>query len=349
MASISMPGDLISKLEADIKAYQNTGADKGQGSDLIPKWNELLRDEPGKFINDDLSINIPSLENFRRLQIFIPDNPLRSIRKFSLMNLFLGSRRGELRMLRECVELLEEYGYDGLLRKYPCHPSGNPHVFTHKGLRLTFRWFKHIYSLGLLNQVLGSRLDGEFTTIDVGSSYGIFSSLVKQEYPSSHHVLVDFPEQLILAHYFLASCLPEARIAGTAVVSGQSTLSREFINEYDFVLVPSSRYEQILPGSADLVTNFASFGEMTREWFEYYLTAPAFVTAKYMFIMNRIKSYPTYDTDLTILDYPVFDRAKKLHFGVAPPFSNIYTYPRRNILFNQRVSSPPYFEYVGEI
>jgi hypothetical protein len=200
-----------------------------------------------------------------------------------------------------------------------------------------------------MKRVLSSRLGESFVGLDIGSSYGIFSSLLKREYPESHHVLVDFPEQLILAYYFLSSCFPEARIAGINEVSHEENLSKPFIEKYDFVLVPSSIYQRLAAESADLVTNFASFGEMKREWLNFYLESPAFLSAKYLFTANRVQSYPTYDTDLTIVDYPIWNPQKRLHFATCPAFFGYYWYRRRRLFFNDRQAYPPYFEYIGEI
>jgi putative sugar O-methyltransferase len=343
--------DLVHRIEADLKTYQELRFVSNRTEDLIPKWQELVDQEPKRFISDDYSVNLDALHNFRRLQIFIPDSPGwdPSIFRRALRVAVTGGGRGARRMLRECLDVLKEHGYQDLLQKYPCHPAGNPFVFKHEGYSYTYRWFKHIYFLGLLNRVLGPQLDDGFLALDIGSSYGIFSSLIKQEYPTSHHILVDFPEQLMLAYYFLGTCFPDARIAGVREVAAQGSLTRSFFEKYDFSLVPISLYDKIEAGSADLVSNFASFGEMSRTWFNNYVTSAPFQTAKYLLTANRMQSYPTYDTDLTVIDYPIWEPDKRIHFAVSPPFSHVYYYLRRRLFFNEKFAYPPYFEYVGRI
>jgi putative sugar O-methyltransferase len=256
----------------------------------------------------------------------------------------------------KCVEVLLKNNppqkliiFEHFLLKYPCNPVGNPHVYEYQDFRFTFRWFKHIYLLGLMDRILRPKLEPSFVTLDVGSSYGIFSSLVKQEWPGSHHVLVDFPEQLLLAYYFLNATFPNAKIAGSAEVLKKRTISRAFIEDHDFTLIPISQYPKIEVGGVDLITNFASFGETDRKWFDYYLNAKLFASASYFFVANRVQSYPHYDTDITIQDYPVWDRSKTLHFGVSPAFGGYSQYRRKNLFFNERVAYPPYFEYIGKI
>jgi len=341
--------NLLNSIKEEVKTYSRLDMWSTDALDLIPKWSALVKAEPKRFIDDNLSVNLESLHNFRKLQVFISDSPAWKVSKFNLKNLVSGGRRGGEKMLRECLTVLKDNGYDSLLRKYPCHTAGNPYMYRFSGFQYTFRWFKHIYFLGLLKQHLGSILRKDSVCLDIGSSYGIFSSLAKQEFPESHHVLVDFPEQLILAYYFLKTCLPHARIAGIQEVSEQETITREFIEKYDFVLIPCSLYQRLSPRSVDLVTNFASLGEMSRKWFNDYLNSPSFLTAQYFFTANRVQSYPTYDTDLTILDYPVWDPAKKVHFGICPAFCGYYEYLRKYIVLYNKTAYPAYFEYLGKI
>ena len=348
-SATSSQTDLFSSVEQELQSYVELGLLSADSNDLTTVWRNRLNNEPQRFIKDGYSLNREALRNFRRMQILVTDNPRNDLNPLNPVNILSGGRRGEKKMLQECLAVLQEQGYGELLRKYPCHQAGNPHAFRSKGFSFTLRWFKHICFVGLLNKVLGDRLPVDLVGLDIGSSYGIFASLLKKEYPNSRHILVDFPEQLILAKYFLAACFPEARIAGVKEVSNQGAVSRDFVENYDFVLVPSSLYDRIGSGSADLVTNFASFGEMTRNWYEYYAKSPAFQTASYLFTVNRVQSYPTYDTDVTILDYPIWDPKKRLHFGVSPAFSGYYRYLRRRLFFSDKRGYPTYFEYIGEI
>jgi len=340
---------LVQRLEEELHSYAQVEILSGGTPDLIPKWANLTNAEPSRFIQDQSSINVDALVNFRRNQIFIPDAPASNVHPLLFPNRILGGRRGTVKMLKECLAVLKEHGYDDLLRKYPCNEVGNPRIFQHQRFRYTFRWFKHIYFIGLLDRILRPSLAPDFIGLDIGTSYGIFPSLVKQEWPGSRHVLVDFPEQLLLAYYFLSTTFPDAKIAGFSEVTKQGSITRSFIEKYDFTLVPISHYEKMEPGSVDLVSNFASFGEMDRKWFDNYLKADPFLSAKYFFTANRVQSYPEYDTDLTIQDYPVWDREKTLHFGISPAFCGYYRYDRRFIVLNERHAYPAYFEYIGRI
>lgn len=337
--------EIIERINEDLR-LQGKDAEKANPKDLDDKWSFLISKEPSRFINKDLTVKVDALKNFRRLQIFISDAPGFDTRQPNLVNYLAGGRRGSVKLLKECLAAIRQNGHEELLRKYPSNKVGNPYLFERDGNIFTYRWTKHIRSLGLLNDILKERLKKPFSTIDIGSSYGIFSYLMKNEFPDSHCLLLDFPEQLILAHYYLGVSFPEARIAGYREIADLGKIDRNFLNEYDFVLVPWFFYKRIPADSIDLVTNFASLGEMKREWFDYYLKSEPFLSAKYFFTVNRFQSAPTYDTDLTVLDYPLQD-FRKLHFSVSPIFS--HTYSRRRLFFYEKIAfSSQYFEFIGE-
>lgn len=341
--------DLLRAMEAELRAQAAAGVlAQHRRADLGTKWNGLVGREPQRFITDDLTLRPEVLREFRRRQVFVSDYGNLSLSPWRPQTWCLGSRRGARRRLLECYETLSRLGELELLRRHPCSDIGRPHVFRHRGCRYTYRWHKHIHFLSLFRRWLGERLPAEFTALDIGSSYGIFSGLLRSEYPRSRHVLIDFPEQLLLARYFLGRWHPGARIAGVRELRAHARLRPEDLAGYDFILLPCEWYARLEPGTAQVVTNFASLGEMPRRWFEHYLGAPAFSGSQFFFTVNRIQSAPTFDNDLTILDYPIWDRRKRLHFGVSPVFS--HTYVRRRLVGYERLTyASQYFEYLGAV
>jgi len=134
--------------------------------------------------------------------------------------------------------------------------------------------------------------------LDLGSSCGIFSGLLKRELPLSHQILVDLPQQLSLAHYYLGREFPSAAIATYRDLASLSSIGRDFIKKYDFILVPAYYYHKISAGSLDAFTNFMSLQEMGRGYFDGYLQNQPFLSAKFFFTINRYQSAPTYDNGI---------------------------------------------------
>ena len=339
---------LVQQVNRDWALYRELGLDFAKGDEHTGFWNRRFQKHTDRLGANGSVIHPDLLDTFRGTMVCVGDNPKPTSRGLRSL---LGRYRGERRMLRRCLEILKENGYQGLLRKYPCHPAGGPEVFETEGYRYTHRWIKHVYLVGLLNRVLGERLPPGFTAVDIGSSYGVFSSLLFQEYPGSHHVLVDLPEQLVFARYFLSRCFPDARIAGPEEIGRADAITRDFLEQHDFVLVPPSLYEKIDSGAVDLITSFACLGELKRSFFDYYLHAPVFRGARYFYTANPVDSAAwVEDSKVTVLDYPILDADKRLHFAISPIFAFPYSLPNSRLVFGYRLKQfRPFFECIGEL
>lgn len=344
----SEPPSLIEQVNRDWALYRELGLDFASGEQHTGNWNRRFKKYKDRLNASGGDIPPELLRNFRATMAVVGDNP--KIRGKGLRSV-LGQYRGEREMLRRCLAIVKKHGYQDLLKKYPCHLAGGPYVVEAEGFRFTHRWLKHIYLLGLLNRVLGARLPEGFVALDIGSSYGVFSSLLAQEYRGSHQVLVDLPEQLVFARYFLGECFPEARIAGPEEIGRASGISREFLQQYDFILVPPSLYDKIDAGGVDLITSFACLGELNRSFFDYYLQAPVFAGAKWFYTANPVDSAAWFaDSDVCVLDYPILDPAKRLHFGHSPIFAYSYVPPKSRFLFGYRIKPfRPFFECVSAL
>jgi len=336
--------EIVKAIEIDLRLQKDASrvADPGE---LDAKWSFLTSKEPKRFINDDLTVKLDVLRSFRRMLVFIPEEPSWDIRRFSLRSLVGGGRRGTRRLLREFYTLVEEQGALDILERNPVGEVGRAYQFQYKGLRYTWRWIRHVLFVNLFRKYIAPEFDGHYTVADLGSSFGLFSHILKSEFPEGTHVLLDFPEQLVLAHYYLGMSFPDAKIAGYHELTGAGeSITADFLKCYDFVLVPWFLFKNIEPGAIEVFTNFASLGEMKREWFDFYLKSEQFAKVKFFLTANRIQGWPTYDTDLCILDYPLED-FECVHFSLSPYFDHLYT--RDKLFLSKLFPLPPYFEFVG--
>lgn len=346
---------LLTQVQGDVDALLNHNLTSQGDPALVPLWSARTGQALQSLVPGHGRLDVDSLKHFRRDRILVDDVPANDLRR-SLRNRNLarslvgGGSRGARRCLLECLEVLRTRSFEDLLLRYPCPPVGHPAIFRHQGFHYTFRWARHVYFLGLMNRILRDRLRDDFVTLDIGSSYGGFSYLVKREHPASRHVLVDLPEQLILARYFLGSTLPQARIAGVSELLREPVITKDLLSDFDFVLLPAPLFERLAARSVDLVTNFASMSEMTRGYFDRYLQSEVFRSAGYFYTINRVEPYPkAFGTDISILDFPITDPEKRLHFGICPIFSVNFLFRRRLLFFTSCEVPPPYFEYIGRI
>lgn len=349
--SSRMNNDIIGLVQKDLDLFVKLGIVFEESSIHTNIWNRRYVSYRKKFIDNDFHVISDRLKEFSKHRIFVSDNPRTDVNGWSLKNIFWGDLRGERRVLHICLEILKANGFEYLLEKYPVPTVGSPFVFNYKGYCFTHRWSRMIYQLGLMNKYLAGDLVPGFTALDIGSHCGMFSSLVYQEYPGSTQVLVDLPESLLLARYFLTSCFPDAKIAGIQEFSHLKTITRSFLKQYDFILIPPQFYENLESGSVDLITSFACLGEMKRAYFDYYIESPVFRNAKFFFTVNPVDTSSWFrDSDLSILDYPFWGNNRKLHFRLSPIFFHSYSRPKRRYVFFYRLSPfHTFFEYIGEI
>lgn len=345
---------LLAALQLDVDTVLSAGLNAEHDAALTNLWSARARRALRRLVRADGKLDTDTLANFRRDEVLVDDLPRSDFATGMLgdnllANILVGRRRATRRCLLQCLDVLERRGYAATLQRHPCQRAGNPLVFSHDGYTFTYRWARHVYFLGLLQEVLGARLGDEFVTLDIGSSYGIFSALVRREYPASTHILVDLPEQLIAARYFLWHCFPRARIAGVSELIREPSLDRAAVIDYDFVLLPAPLFDRLRAHSADLVTNFGSFCEMSRQYFDAYLKSDAFLSCRYFFTINRVAANPGNHGDISIFDYPIHAARRALHLDVCPMYSVDFSFSQHYRFFTRHYPPPAYFEYIGRL
>ena len=308
-------------------------------------WSSRMSAQLNRIINDNGEINKSGIKNFRQNLTFINEHP--GFSSLYPYNFLIGSRRAQIKFLKERLQVMNEVGDIHLLEKYPINMVGNPNVIPIKGYDFNRRWSNNLRYLSLSLQYLGNVLSHHNSSLlDLGGGYGIFPSLLKQEFNDLKLAIVEFPEQLLLAYYFLASTFPDARINSFEEVYDVEVIDKEFINQYDFVLIPIDCYKKIEKGAFTVLSNFFSLGEMSEEWFDIYTKGDAFQGADYILTINRFESRPSYNTMLNILDYNL-EQYEKIHFQISP--YERYHYERKYLFFYKKeYYTSQFFEFIGK-
>ncbi len=332
--------EILARIESDLRhVFAPSTKDKQVRFGGV--WESQIEDLSKTFIHEDFSVDAQVLRKFQHLQVFFSDMPTDRLFLKKIL-------RGEnaLQFKRDLIELVglfelakqtrfQDTGILDLLKQYPCNRVGDPNVFIYEGYQYTRRWIIRIWHLLLFKHYLQPRLETDFCLLDVGSNYGVFNYLIKKEFPKSSQILVDFPQTLALAHYYLGISFPKARIASYKELAKLDVIDRNFIKDFDFILLPTFLYKKIAPQTLDVFCSISSLWEMSRGWFEYYINAEPFSSVKYFFCMsNQVKSV-YFDKELTILDYHLRE-FKKLYFQIAPSF------------LPPKEPETPYFEYIGQ-
>tara|TARA_B100000401_G_scaffold425571_1_gene355387 strand:- start:91 stop:1152 length:1062 start_codon:yes stop_codon:yes gene_type:complete len=212
----------------------------------------------------------------------------------------------------EIIKLLN--GFD-ILEKCPVHksPGNTIAFFLNKNISANLRWLRYIYFASILRKYCHFENKSPII-LDIGSYYGGFQYVTKNIFSNSKHILVDFPHQLARSALFLGESFPNAKIYS---IHDNNSLNEFFHNEsiqdYDFLLLTTDYYHKFSDiysfSDLDLLTNFYSLGEMTKNDFKKYLNSKILINAKQIYFCNRFDSSPfyepTYESKLSILDYLV--------------------------------------------
>jgi putative sugar O-methyltransferase len=282
--------------------------------------------------------------------VFGAKTSLKNIALYFYTKFFLRARNNfYISSLADDIEIIKMIGGESFLNDNQVSDTpGGSNYFIVNGVEVNARWTRYIYLLTRIQKEILLK-DNEIW-VDVGPFYGGLQGLVKKYVPNSRIVLVDFHHQLCRCYIYLKTLYPNAKHIFPSDAKKYRNLKN--LPPNSFLYIPVSEFELISNSNVDLVTNFASLGEMKREHFDNYMKSNLFLNCKKMFLVNRFVSAPfyekTYDTDLTILDYLKVKR-KISYFEMFP--IHHYFLIKRKILghSNYRNFSSPYFEMITSI
>jgi len=106
---------------------------------------------------------------------------------------------------------------------------------------------------------------------EIGAGYGGLARILKSYIPNSCHILLDLPETLTYASYFIAYNFPDKKIAYLSDIIDRLDEFDKLIVEYDFILIPPWVSPYIPNSSVDLVIDTYSMSEMSKVYAKYYI------------------------------------------------------------------------------
>ena len=305
-------------------------------------------------IRNDKSILI----NFKKSNIFNSDIPAGNMGKFkkfifdifSVLPTFI-KFHPYINFIEDGFKVIKEENAIETLEKNIMSSIGNPICYKKKGYNLTYRWLRHILLLSYYEKKL-SKVEDIDIVADIGTGYGTFPVLLKKNFKSKKFILIDFPEQLCAAKYYIKSEFPDAKITSFEDIKDLEFLNRDFFKKYDFSFVPCFLIDKIQESSADMFCNFASLNEMPRAWFNKYLQSKLFKSSRYLYTMNRFTRMPMDKNEkepISILDMPLRDY-KKIFFDIFKLYKwnyipvKILNYP----IYSKKVWFDPHYVFIGK-
>jgi putative sugar O-methyltransferase len=121
--------------------------------------------------------------------------------------------------------------------------------------------------------------------VELGGGCGHLARTIRFFIPNCSYVIVDIPESLCFSYMFLKLNFPEAK---SIYITDEKQLEGFWVNNFDYVFIPTKFAEGILGNNFDIFINTASLGEMKNSVIRYWMD---FVQNKlkveYLFTLNR--------------------------------------------------------------
>jgi len=231
-------------------------------------WGEMTQAFKRELFDKEGNINRDYLVNFRGLKE-LPANLVRD--QFLIVNRDFGYY---ISYLKAIDLVLEYHRHAKIVRKEILFNlsesyAGNNLAVHYRGIRLSLRLLFHSIMVdNLLNNIT---LPKRPVIWEIGAGYGGLARILKSYIPNSCHILLDLPETLTYASYFIAYNFPDKKIAYLSDIIDRLDEFDRLIVEYDFILIPPWVSPYIPNSSVDLVIDTYSMSEMSKVYAKYYI------------------------------------------------------------------------------
>lgn len=242
------------------------------------------------------------------------------------------------------LEIIKKNKGFAILKDSPVHLSleSTELFFLKKNISTNNRWNRYIY---IASQIRNRKLlsNNSKNWLDIGSFYGGLQVILKKYYKNQNFYLLDFNHQLCRSYVLLNKLYPNSN----HILPNQT--KKVVKNKNSFFYIPVQNLQDIENIKFDLITNFFSFGEMSRPFFNHYFKKKFINNSKILYFINRFVSSPwfepTYKNDLNVFDYEN-KNFKTIFFDIFPihHYKNVKRKLFGKIRF--RPISSPFFEKI---
>ncbi len=150
--------------------------------------------------------------------------------------------------------------------------AGGTTCVRYRGLRLSEKLLFYATAIHDLQNHVPMHPEGSAREVilDIGTGYGALPHYLSIYRPNALFILVDLPEVLLLAAWYLRYNFPDAKIV-LAEDLHKSGGTANYLETADFLLIPPAMLELLPDNCVDLTLNTASMGFLTEEYLSFYL------------------------------------------------------------------------------
>ena len=310
-------------------------------SNRLSIWIKKIIDKNGKVKKNVLS-------NFRKYSTLLSEIP--NAKKNYFYNIIYKFVRasGNRYSAEETLSNFKSFSDYSYLKDSNLSLVGNPgFYFTKEGYRYNERFLRHLRNIQNIENKIIEKNNPISKIVDIGGGYCQFGEMIKRKISDVKITTVDFYEQLILGYFYLLENFPEKKICPMSKVVSIEKIDTNFINSYDFVLIPVESFKKIEKCDFDLLTNFSSFGEMPNAVFKAYLNSEIFDKVRFFYTVNRLDSWPDYKNGISIIDY-LLKKFRPIHLEVSPIWTNYYVSYTSLLKPFKKAFKSRNFEFIGK-
>ena len=311
-------------------------------------WSKRLSIWIKKIVGKNGKVRKDVLTNFRKYSTFLSEIP--NSKKnyfFNLIYQFIRAN-GNKYSAQETLSNFKSFSNYSNLKNSKLSLIGNPgFYYTKEGYKYNERFLRHLRNIENIENKILNKNNSISRIVDIGGGYCQFGEMIKRKFGDVKVTTVDFHEQLILGYYYLLENFPKKKICPMSKIMTTEKIDNNFIDSYDFILIPVEYFKKIEKCDFDLLTNFSSFGEMPNEVFKGYLNSEIFNRVNFFYTVNRLDSWPDYKNGISVIDY-LLDSFQPIHFKVSPIWTNYYVSYTSYLKPIKKAFKSRNFEFIGK-
>ncbi len=182
---------------------------------------------------------------------------------------------------------------------------GNPELFEIDGHKLTMDLLQSIDEFYAITSFAKVKLNDSIVVCEVGGGYGRLAHVFLQAMPNSRYILVDLPQSLIVAYYYLSQ-LCQKEIYPYGISRTFKTIDRSTVLGKRITFLLPHQLEQVAKGTIDIYPNTYSFQEMTPDIVRGYFTSFSRIGGRAIYLKNRVVEHNKSDgISFALSDYPL--------------------------------------------
>jgi putative sugar O-methyltransferase len=238
--------------------------------DISSEWDRISNEFREIFFDKDNNIIKESLKNFR-------GDPKIYTKIFNNQYPYIVKEDGYYKSYLSAIDLVLEYHRFAekidkeVLASVSESGAGNYKAINYRGKKISEQLLQNLVVANDIIKHVPFSTERRNVVLDIGVGFGGSTRIMSYYTPNTTQILLDLPETLFLTAYYLKYNFPNKKIALLEDIYPHLDNLEEFIQEYDFIIIPPFVLDYIKDKSIDLVINASSLAFMSEEYLNYYL------------------------------------------------------------------------------